>query len=172
MIGLLMPRIKLILFAVLSISVVAGTVTGTFWIKHLWSENTMLEQKLQTIQQEYDAIKQSCQVSVSAVEKACLDNTKAEGKIVDLRDRLKTPRISGKTALESSGEARVIPTYTQGSKNGSEGLKTRTKEDNNEERFVSLDDKLPPVVTRVLNDAFCEATSGGDSCLSSDTISN
>lgn len=168
MLTLLMSRIRLVLIAVLSVAVVAGS----FWIKHLWSENTSLEARLQTIQQEYDALKQSNQESTVAVSKACLEDAKAKDTTAVLKNRLKITNHSVKTALESSNEARVIPTYTKGSKNGSEGLKTRTNGDNNEERFVSLNDKLDPVVTGVLNDAYCEASSGGVSCLSPDAISN
>lgn len=168
MFTLLMLRIKLVLIAVLSVAVVAGS----FWIKHLWSENASLEVRIQTIQQEYDALKQSNQESIDAVSKACLEDAKAKDTTARLKNRLKTTKHSVKTALESSNEGQVIPTYTRGNLNGSEGLKTRTNGDNNEERFVSLDDKLNPAVTGVLNNAYCEASGSGDSCLPSDTVSN
>lgn len=134
MLTLLMSRIRLVLIAVLSVSVIAGS----FWIKHLWSENTSLEARLQTIQQEYDALKQSNQESIDAVSKACLEDAKAKDTAAVLKNRLKTTNSNVKTALESSNRGQVIPTYTQGSKNGSEGLKTRTNGDDNEERLLAL----------------------------------
>lgn len=102
MLTLLMSRIKLVLIAVLSVAVVAGS----FWIKHLWSENALLEARLQTIQQERDALKQSNQESIDAVSKACLEDAKAKDTTAMLKNRLKTTKHGMKTALESSNRGR------------------------------------------------------------------
>lgn len=123
--------------------------------------NSVLEQN----KSQYEKLKQSCDVSLEAASNDSLDVIGTNTASQAFKDRLKGESSIAKTGSGASKTMRVIPTYTRGDLNGSEGLETPANgiEENTDE--ISVDSKLPSGIISVLNEAYCSAANnaGGDS---------
>ena len=123
--------------------------------------NSVLEQN----KSQYEKLKQACDVSLEAASNDSSDVLGTNTASQAFKNRLKEESFKGKTGSKSSETTLVIPTYTRGDLNGSEGLETPANgiEENTDE--ISVDSKLPTGIISVLNEAYCSATNNasGDS---------
>ena len=123
--------------------------------------NGVLEQN----KSQYEKLKQACDVSLEAAAGDSSDVLGTNTASQAFKDRLKGESSMAKTGSGASKTTLVVPTYTRGDLNGSEGLETPANdiEENTDE--IGVDSKLPSGIISVLNEAYCSATNnvGGDS---------